>query len=115
MTAGEKITQEIIDWYTTEFPTYKGTGIGRPLGEFKETLEWRNGEITLPSGVAKAVESFGGEGLGDRTWFVFDVNGALYRAEGSYTSWDGDDWSYSNIDEVEAVQVMVTKYQKKRV
>lgn len=110
----DQVRQEILDLYngerTARFVTEQ---FSRAWKDFYDTISWRSAEIILPSGTAKIVEEFGGEGEGERRWVVFSVNDSLFRVEGSYTSWDGTDWSYSDLEEVEAVQVTVTEYRTK--
>ena len=80
--------------------------------EFNEHLY--SDEVTLPSGlVVKDVERYGGEGEGDKLWVVFSVDDQLFRVTGYYSSWDGDNWEDASLEEVEAYEVMVTKYRKK--
>lgn len=63
---------------------------------------------------AEAVDSYGGEGMGDEYWSVvrFTKNGesALVKFDGWYASYNGaeyEEWFF-----VEAREVMVTKYLK---
>jgi hypothetical protein len=75
------------------------------------SLEW--GEApTLPDqfGKVEFVESFGGEGMGDVTWIVFKVGDRYFQKTGSYDSWNGTDWEYGTLKEVEQVEVTVKQW-----
>lgn len=60
------------------------------------------------------VEDFGGEGMGDTTYFVLKIGHNQYiKFTGSYDSWNGTEWYDGNeFDFVEPVQVMKTIYNK---
>lgn len=113
MAAVDQVRQDIIDWNTQNVGG-KAELFPRSWRNFYDTLSWRNASVHLPSGIATLVEEFGGEGQGTERWVVFSVNGdTLFKVDGEYTSWDGTDWAYADLEEVEAVQVMVTQYKKK--
>lgn len=116
MATAEVIQQEIIDWYNQEYnDKMDSRQFGRVVSEFVEAIEWRSKEITLPSGVSKLVEMHGGgEGDGEAMWAVFEVNGQLFRVDGTYASWVGPDWDYAEVYEVEATPVQVIEYKRKK-
>jgi hypothetical protein len=49
--------------------------------------------IELPGlGLAKLVDSYGGEGQGDEWWRVFEIDGEHYKADHYYSSYDTEPW-----------------------
>ena len=50
-------------------------------------------ERDLPGlGVAKLVDSYGGEGQGDDYWQVWEIAGKFYKADHYYSSYDTEPW-----------------------
>jgi hypothetical protein len=43
-------------------------------------------------GVAKLVDSYGGEGQGDEYWQVWEIAGSFYKADHYYSSYDVEPW-----------------------
>lgn len=120
MATAEEISQQIIDHVVSSLGdnTFYGkdhyaNSFGNCFGEFVDGLSWRNAEITLPAGVATLAQDVGGEDEGSHRHAVIEVNGQYFRADGSYTSWDGDDWDYATLYEVEPVNVTVIEYKRK--
>lgn len=118
------IEQEILDWFNDNEIDETKESIGSYVWEeFYGSLRSKDQvertpsftTATLASGPAYLVEDFGGEGQGVERWVVFSVGGQFFEADGYYASWDGTTWEDPTPYEVEAVQVMVTQYQKKRV
>jgi hypothetical protein len=76
-------------------------------------VEFYDYEITL-------VESFGGEGMGDSSWNVYEfskkdgTNKHNMKVDLYYSSYEGEDWScwYSNFYKVQPKEVLVTKWFK---
>lgn len=65
----------------------------------------------------KTLDGYGGEGQGEDLWVVIELFDKdtketilMFKAEGSYESWNGSDWSYASVYEVEPREVVVTKY-----
>lgn len=118
MATVEEIKQDIVDYLNKEhgkYDTFSVDNFQSGFYQFVEDLTWRNAEIELKSGTAKTVK-FIDAGEGDYsadTLLVFDVNGQLFRVDGHYESWAGGEWEANDLHEVEAVQVMVTDYQRK--
>lgn len=119
MATVEEIKQEIVDYLNTEhgsdYGTYSVESFESAFYQWVEDLTWRNAELELKSGTAKTVKYIGaGEGdYSADTLLVFDVNGQLFRVDGHYESWAGSEWEANDMFEAEAVQVMVTDYQRK--
>lgn len=112
MATAEEIKADILEWQNSG-QYGPETSLSIATTEFLEALDWRNSEITLPSGLlAKGVERSRLH-ENDEVWQVFDVNGQLFQVDGNYSSWSGIDWEEDSIHEVEAVQVMVTQYKRK--
>lgn len=115
----EKIEKEIIDWYNEENAEYQGEydekaeHLDSAIDEFTDSLDRKTG-IPLPSGPAKLLEQHGGEDEGSDYWVVFSVNDDIFKVEGYYSSWEGVNWDSVKLIEVEPVQVLVTKYKKKK-
>lgn len=108
------IKQEIIDWYNKEVNEHsKVEYFDAAWPEFVEAI-WGSGTEELPSGTAKTLDEFGGEGQGDQRWVVFSVGDTIYKVEGYYTSWEGDNWDNAEPYEVEPVEVSVTQYREKK-
>lgn len=114
MATVEEIKQEIID-YVNEKHGYNESKITHVFYEFIEDIGWAKGEVALASGTAKTVE-FIDAGEGDYsadTMLVFSVNDQLFRVDGHYESWAGNEWESEQMYEAEPVQIMVTEYQRK--
>lgn len=70
-------------------------------------------EVTLPSGRKVVnVDEVGGENCGPIYSIIFSVDGELFELTGSYTSEDGVDWYYPELDHVRAVQKTITVYER---
>lgn len=118
MATVQEVEQQLIDWYNAEYADSKwhvtpARSFGHALDNgLAESLEYA--EVHIPAGVTKPEATFGGEGQGDKVWVVFSLNGTQYfRIDGSYTSWDGSDWNYSSLYEVEPHPVTVIQYRRK--
>lgn len=61
----------------------------------------------------KLVDRYGGEGEGDRHWFVlyFPESNTFLRARGYYQSYDGSDYSSSKWEEVIPKEKTITVYE----
>lgn len=70
-------------------------------------LEW---DFSLEDSPIKIVEQFGGEGLGDDLYIVVKYEDQFFKANGSYSSWMGSDWSFVEWFEVFPQQVTRTVY-----
>lgn len=57
-----------------------------------------------------SVEFIGGEGQGEYTAVIFEIDGRLFRKEGYYASHYGADWD-GDLEEVEAYEKTVTDYR----
>lgn len=117
------IKQEILDWYNEpiEEGDVKETRISNVWEEFYYSLstkancekyDYKTG--TLESGPAYIEEDFGGEGQGETRYVVFSVDGQFFRVDGYYASWDGTNWESASPYEVEAKEVTVIKYERKK-
>lgn len=112
------LKQEIIDWFISDYE-YKEDYVEE--GEevyfdaawepFQDEI-YGNGTVDLPSGTAKTLERFGGEGKGDTYWVVFQVGDKIYRMDGYYSSWEGANWDSAEPYEVKPKEVTVIKYVK---
>lgn len=113
MATAKQITQDILDWYT-ETANGEETYFGEAWGEFREEIEWisKDQTVSLPSGEATFVDSFGGEGKGEEYWIIFKVGDELFKVDGYYSSWDGVSWENSEVYKVKPVEVIVIEYQK---
>lgn len=116
------IAQEIIDWYKEEADEEGEVYLYQAISEFAYSLYTREQlaafpsriTVQLASGPAYMLENFGGEGQGDTRYVVFEVDGTIYRMDGYYASWDGDNWGGTEPYEVEPVEVSVTEYHRKK-
>lgn len=112
------LKQEIIDWFISDCE-YKEDYVEE--GEevyfssiwpcFNEEI-YGSGTVDLPSGTAKTLEAYGGEGKGEEYWVVFQVGDKTYRVDGYYSSWEGTNWDDAEPYEVKPVEVTVIKYKK---
>lgn len=111
-----EVEHAIIDWYS-ELSDEDKEGNGHNVdGEylcdviamFSEVLTSYN--VELFGTKVTMVDSFGGEGQGDSCGFVFKVKDQLFRADGSYSSWDGFNWEDVTLSEVFHRQILVDKY-----
>lgn len=64
-------------------------------------------------------DSFGGEGQGDQYWFVFSVDKdgvaeSFWKVPGWYQSYNGGEYEFNGVHEVESREVVVTKWFKKQ-
>lgn len=50
------------------------------------------------------------DGWSEDIWVVFDIQGKLYRATGTYTSYSGDDWD-DNLKLVKPVEKTITVFE----
>lgn len=116
MATAEDIKQDIIDYVNAEHDsTYGPDSFSSVFYYFIEDLTWRDAELELKSGTAKVVE-FIDAGEGDYsadTRLVFSVGEQIFRVDGHYESWAGNDWEADDLYEVAPVQVYVTEYQRK--
>ena len=119
MATTAEIKQEIVDhlnkvhggkygYYSVEeFPT--------AFYQFVEDIGWRQAELELASGTAKVIE-FLDAGEGDYsadTRLIFSVNDQIFRVDGHYESWAGNEWEANDMYEATPVQVLVVEYQRK--
>lgn len=56
------------------------------------------------------VDSWGGEGEGDRYGYRLKVNGKHFNVDATWVSWDGVYWGETQVYEVVPKQVTVTKW-----
>lgn len=110
MATVEQITKELLTWASAEE--------GEEFDYFESAADCiydalDSGYIDLPSGKASYVECFGGEGKGDDYWMVFSVGEQLFRFAGYHDSWSGVSWDGTELEEVEAKEVITVKYVKK--
>ena len=67
----------------------------------------------------REVEHFGGEGLGDSMWKVFEIKNKQtdevvnFRVSAWYDSWNGTEWT-GEIEIVEPVEVTVIEWKRKK-
>lgn len=116
MTTAAEIQLEIIDWWNKEHPEDEDSPteyLDSVLDDFEYRLDSGIRAINLDSGVARQVEQKGGEGEGEEYYLIFSVDEQFFRVEGYYTSWTGANWEGAEVEEVEAVEVLVTKYHTK--
>lgn len=111
MAMAEQLSYEIIDW-ATRFEETKFYDFSEVADLFQEEIE--NADIELPSGKVHYVDRFGGEGKGEEYWVVFSLEDQLFRFEGYWSSWEGVSWVDAEVEEVEAEEVTVIKYKKKK-
>lgn len=107
MAAVEEIKQEIRDWYGDhEEPLIAA------FTSFIAMLAWRRAEITLPSGIAKALSISETEAI----FYVGEQTFAVYKDRDRILD-DGTiviaDWQVDDLAEVEPVNVVVTEFQPK--
>lgn len=121
------IEQEIIDWYNENDTGESVEYVGSALDEFIESLSKKEdiGKVlpysgrevstaVLASGPAYLVNDVHGEdGDYEARYLIFQVGDQLFRINGYYSSWDGDNWEDSDIREVEAYTETVTRYRNK--
>ena len=119
------IEQEILDWYNVNDTGETADSVYDAWDEFYENLmtkenyeknkdkgySWCNTPM-LPSGAAWLAEDFGGEGMGDTRYVVFQVGDQFFRVDGYYASWDGTTWEDPTPYEVKPVEVTVIEYRK---
>jgi hypothetical protein len=82
--------------------------------DFVETLEYSKQGETVPLSVGDAVEvdaKWGKEGGGDKIWVVFRIGDQLFRKEGYYSSYNGDEWEEGDITEVKQIPKTVFVYE----
>ncbi|AUE23528.1 hypothetical protein SEA_TONIANN_18 [Gordonia phage Toniann] len=87
--------------------------------EFVERKLGYTGQEIPGVGIATLVEDFGGEGQGDKLWFVFkitDANGGerYFRKSGWYQSYSGGEYDGPTV-EVEPAEKTITVWNKKKV
>lgn len=63
-------------------------------------------------GVVTLVDQFGGEGLGDEAWFVFELDGRMFRINGYHSSYYG---TYYDGDVHEVKPQIVERVEYERV
>lgn len=56
------------------------------------------------------VHEWGGEGEGESTGYVLKIDDEYFKIVGHYSSWDGADYDWAAIYQVEPRQVMRTEY-----
>lgn len=119
MATTEEIKQEIVDYlnkaHDPKYGTYGIEHFPSAFYQFVEDIGWRHAELELSSGTTKVIE-FIDAGEGDYsadTRLVFSVNGQLFRVDGHYESWAGNEWEANDMYECAPVQVLVTEYQRK--
>lgn len=115
MATAKQISQEIIDWNNVEYPEQSTEYFESAWSEFLEALkEWESDppEVPLPSGPAKFLKKFGGEGKGEEYWVIFKVGDELFKVDGYYASWDGISWDDAEIYKVAPVEVTIIEYQR---
>ena len=111
MAKSTQIQQEIVDWYKAEADSDEEVYFDEAWPEFNEMI-WGSGTVDLPSGEAKTLDSYGGEGKGDEYWVVFQVGEKIYRVDGYYSSWEGVNWESAEPYEVKPVEVTVIEYKE---
>lgn len=119
MATAEEIKQDIVDYLNNvhggKYGFYNVGDFPSAFYQFVEDIGWRQAELELKSGTAKVIE-FIDAGEGDYsadTLLIFEVNGQIFRVNGHYESWAGNEWEANDLYEVEPVQVLVTQYQRK--
>lgn len=119
MATVEEIKQDIVDYLNKEHDSkygfYTVEAFPSAFYQWVEDLTWRSAEIELKSGTAKSIE-FIDAGEGDYsadTRLVFSVNGQIFRVDGHYESWAGNEWEANDMYEAVPVPVMVTEFQRK--
>ena len=85
---------EHVEGYWTEWFGGPGSAVVEGLGE------------------VKVVSAEGGEGQGDHAHIVFEVEGRFFKLDGYYASFDGFDWSYSDLYEVVPKEKVITVYER---
>lgn len=119
------IKQEILDWYNTNDTGEKAEYFDEIWEEFYEELitkehyekykdshpQWASVPV-LPSGPVWLVEDFGGEGMGDTRYVVFQIGDQFFQVDGYYASWDGTTWEDPSPYEVKPVEVTKIEYRK---
>lgn len=70
--------------------------------------------INLPGvgDVALYDSKFGEENGGSNIWVVFEIGGRYFQINGTYSSWDGEDW-YSDVSEVVPTKEVITQVSTK--
>lgn len=64
---------------------------------FYEAYDFPKEGVELPGlGTAKLVDSYGGEGLGEELWIIFEIDGQHYKADHYYSSYDGTEPWHGN-------------------
>jgi len=84
-------------WYRpqpTSVEDFSREDIVAELAEgFYEEYDFPEEGVELPGlGVAKLVDSYGGEGLGEELWIVFEIDGQHYKADHYYSSYETEPW-----------------------
>ncbi len=109
-----KITPEVID-YCNGFP--------KDLNELKEAFDIykinkiNENNITEEDlkdfGEVTVVDQYGGMGMGDNHYYVlyFEKFNIYLKIQGSYTSYEGSDYSYAEFFEVFPEQETITVYK----
>jgi len=84
-----------------------------PASAFVEKMTYGDKTATIPGiGVATLKdEKLGEEGEGENIWVVFELYGSLYRLNGFYSSYDGEDWTYGSVVQVKPREITTTIYE----
>lgn len=84
--------------YPTTPEEFSRTEVQDGIAEsFYEAYNFPAEGVELPGlGTAKLVDSYGGEGLGEELWIVFDIDGQHYKADHYYSSYDGTEPWHGN-------------------
>jgi hypothetical protein len=81
---------------------------------FIEMLEYSKQGVSVPLSVGNAIEvdaKWGKEGGGDKIWVVFQIGDQLFRKEGYYSSYGGDEWEEGDITEVKQIPKTIFVYE----
>lgn len=112
MITSRELEAALYDWWWQETGNEAGY-MSEIAAELMEAVE--SSPIELDDlGQLKHVLTEGGEGQGEQYYGVFSLGNQLFRLDGYYSSWDGISWDDADLYEVEAKQVTVTHYVKKK-
>lgn len=115
-----RTVQEWLQLVDSEFENYVSTNYGdfndgHGWDELNNTIRYK--KLQSPKVAFELVDSYGGEGEGERYYFVFKIhdlesNEIVYiKFDGFYNSWEGTEWDDDPFF-VTPVQKTITVYER---
>jgi hypothetical protein len=103
----EQLKDQIDEYAKREHSGYRW---GSHLDLFFDGIGY--GDVKLNAGKIEYVDTIGGEDQGSRYRVIFKIGDRHFCAEGTYNSWDGTDFEYYELTEVEPYQETITEYRE---